>query len=718
MGAFHVVRKQLSRMRFPWRSGFSLLQRLPGTNVDYEKIIGDGSKSDIVMACVGWLMRVFPEPPLTMARRNADGDLEPIADHPMLDLLESPNPIYDGDTLLSATIMSYTIDGNAYWVVIRNGAGRPVELWWVPHTMIEPKSPHDGNDLISHYEYRPRGMPIDLPIKNVVHFRSALDPEDMRKGISPLKTVMRELFTDAEAANWTASLLRNGGVPGVVVSPVQGAKRDPSAGENLKTVRKYLDDRTSGDNRGSLLTVDGPVSVQQFGFNPQQMNLRDIRRLPEERSCAALGVSPLILHLGAGLDSSTYTNLPVAERQTYRSTLVPTWSRFARTIRAQLLSQFEREIKSFQVQYDTSAIEALQEDRSALSDRILKQLTNGAITLAECREKLGYDTGEGDQYDVFTRPINLIEIPSSVVGKIPSRLGLAVGEDDDEAPVQQDEPEEEPLPEAAGAARAGRRATKQLTEAQRALVTALQRDRVRLQEITATEVAAALESLGQRLEDAWRSLRSRDLDTRERKQDPVDDELITLLLLSPRVRSWSVDVMSPTFERHSLRTANATMGTINATLGLGVNIPDPVMRQLIIDGGTRLGLVDIDEAARRSIFQALHDGRAAGEGPATLGRRIRDYVPRGRFHQVGTRAELIARTETAWAQTRSAVASYRSSGVFDGVVAVDAQGGDTDAICEARNGQFFTFDEADIEASIEHPNGTFLVVPNLPTLIL
>jgi hypothetical protein len=33
-----------------------------------------------------------------------------------------------------------------------------------------------------------------------VHFRFGLDPDDPRKGYSPLKSVLREVFTDDEAA--------------------------------------------------------------------------------------------------------------------------------------------------------------------------------------------------------------------------------------------------------------------------------------------------------------------------------------------------------------------------------------------------------------------------------------------------------------------------------------------------------------------------------------
>ena len=672
MGARRFLRKQLNRMAFPRSTRWSWSSTLPATSVDYERLVGDGSRSDIVMAWVGWRMRVFTEPPVMMTRTTRSGEQQPVMSHPLLDLLETPNDVYDGATLLSATIMSYTVDGNAYWWIIPSRGGRPAQLWWIPHWMIEPKSPENGNQLISHYEYKPGLALHRLEPDRVVHFRNVLDPDDMRKGLSPLKTVMRELYSDAEAANWTAALLRNGGVPGVVVSPAQGARKDPNADRNLKTTRRYLKDRVSGDNRGGVLTISGPMTVQQFGFNPQQMNLRDLRRLPEERACAVMGIPPIIASLGAGLDKSTYTNYQVAERVVYRSNIVPTWNRFARTIRQQLLKHYEDDYQSYRIQFDTSEIDALQEDRTVLSDRLTKQLVSGGITLAEWRRQLGYDTGEGDQYEVFTRPINLIEIPANVVGRIPARVGVslepetppAIGAGDDEEGGDDDE-ESETEATRAGPAFDPRGPVlqipydddtdlvrKQITEAQQVLAAALYRIRERVQGVSASEIQAAFVDLGGRMEDAWRAIYADELKGLETKQDPNDELLIERLMQSIRVATWEDDVMAPTFDRQSMRTITASVSTVDSILGLGVNLPDFTMRQLVADGGTRLGLIDLNQQARDSVFQALHDGRAAGEGPAPLGRRIREYVPRGRFRHVATRALLIARTETAWVQNR------------------------------------------------------------------
>ena len=425
MAIREFLTKQLSQMlfgrttfRFPF-PGYA-----PRSKINYARELGDGTSSDIVMSNVHWLMTTVNEPPVMLYRRNAERAYQPVDTHPVLDLLESPNPHYDAGILLSATELSYIVDGNAYWVIIRSAAGRPVELWWAPHWMIEPRWALDGSDYISYYQYRTGAEPIRLDPEDVVHFRFGLDPDNQRKGLSRLKAVMRELFTDAEAANWTAALLRNGGVPGVVISP-DPQSEGPVSPDDLKATQDYVNDRYTGDNRGSPLVIGGATKVQMFGYNPQQMNLKDMRRLPEERGCAAIGMPPIISGFGAGLDRATYANYQEAERVVYRANLSPTWRSWGMTIRRQLLNQFEPDIGPYMVGFDTSEISALQEDKTVFVTRMLSELNGGGITLAEYREATGWPVE--DNFKVFIRPLNVVEIPVDMVGKLPDPDELQPG---------------------------------------------------------------------------------------------------------------------------------------------------------------------------------------------------------------------------------------------------------------------------------------------------
>ena len=70
---------------------------LPRTAIDYEREVGDGTKSDIGMAGVHWLMGAFPEAPVILNRLTSDGSPEPVLMHDFLSLLKRPNSYYSGE---------------------------------------------------------------------------------------------------------------------------------------------------------------------------------------------------------------------------------------------------------------------------------------------------------------------------------------------------------------------------------------------------------------------------------------------------------------------------------------------------------------------------------------------------------------------------------------------------------------------------------------------
>ena len=195
----------------------------------------------------------------------------------------------------------------------------------------------------------------------------------------------------------------------------------------------------------------------------------------------------------------------------------------------------------------------------------------------------------------------------------------------------------------------------------------------------------------------------------------TDAENVARIMRLLKISQWEQDALIPAWDGHYVRTLGMTVDTINSTLVLNVNIPDPVAREIVARGGTQRALLDIGGDTRSSIFRSLRAGRELGEGPFALARRIRDQVPPGRFVNAGPRyrATLIARTETKFAQNVSSLEAYKQSDVLDGVMVVDAQLGPTDSDCELVNGQFMTFEEAENLGELAHPNCTRSFSPHV-----
>ena len=86
---------------------------LPRSYRNYQRDVGDGSNSSIVLACVNWVCRNFPEAPLKLETKEAGDDYGVVGDHAIFELMERPNPFYSGILLWYATLFDWTVYGNA-----------------------------------------------------------------------------------------------------------------------------------------------------------------------------------------------------------------------------------------------------------------------------------------------------------------------------------------------------------------------------------------------------------------------------------------------------------------------------------------------------------------------------------------------------------------------------------------------------------------------------
>lgn len=389
--------RKMTFNRSPWR-----MLMLPSSRFDYAGAVGDGTGSSTVAAVLNWIARTFPEAPPALWKEDAYGQEEQILHHPMLHLLRKPNDYYTGLILWMATVVDYVVDGNAYWLKIRDQLGEVVQLWWVPHWMMEPRG--DETTLITHYDYTPNSEPVRISSDDVVHFRFGLDPNDPKKGYSQLKSVLREVFTDDEAANFTASLLRNMGVPGLVISPEKGTVLNPSDADAMK---EYVREKFGGDKRGEAMVMTGPTQIEQFGFSPDQLNLRDLRRIPEERVSAATGIPAIVVGFGAGLERSTFTNMGEARAAAYEAGLIPTQRILSEEVLFQLLTDFEPDVFTFRFAFDLRHVRVLQEDLYRLVQRHDLAVRGGWEKVSEARRALGLTVDPAGGDDVYLRMLNI-----------------------------------------------------------------------------------------------------------------------------------------------------------------------------------------------------------------------------------------------------------------------------------------------------------------------
>ncbi len=387
--------------------GAEFLGTLPRTAYPYGRDIRQGLDSNVIMSPVSWIMRTFTEAEAVVEARRLDRWTE-VEPHKLTALLKQPNQFYDGDALFKALVISYCLDGNGYILKRRNAIGEVLELWYAPHWMIEPKWPKDGSTFISHYEFRPgQGATQIIETRDVVHLRFGLDPRNPRKGFSPLRPLLREIFTDEEASNFAASVLRNQGFPGVVISPKEGMSQTKEVAKALKT--KFM--QWTGDRRGEPFVATQPTDISTFGFNSQQIQLTGLRDVSEERVCAMLGLPAAVVGFGAGLQS---VKVGATMRELVRLARVnvinPMANSFGKALTAQLLTDFVAQTKRFRVVFDMSDVSVFAEDEIEREERIMERVDGGVMTVADAQDALGMTVDETQR--IYLRDSNKVAVPA------------------------------------------------------------------------------------------------------------------------------------------------------------------------------------------------------------------------------------------------------------------------------------------------------------------
>jgi len=364
--------------------------------------LGNGESNSAVTACLQVLGISFSEAVMEVCTKDENGDKQIIPNHPLTLLMRRPNPFMSGDVLQSYIINAMHVHGNAYLLKQKNNAGELIALYPLMPSMVSPK----GNevDLITHYEYETEDETLKIDSTEIVHFKLGLDSNNHKQGYSPLKTVLREIYGDESAGQMATALLSNMGVPSVMITPKD--EFGPSEEEAQQIAQTYQQ-KVSGKNKGKPLVLSGAMNVEKLAFSPKDLDIGLLRRVPEERISAVLGVPAILAGLGAGLANATYSNARELREFFTENKLIPLWKMVAEELTQQiLLPNYDSSIYSY-AEYNFSEVRALQTDHNDLYTRINVGVQGGWVTVAEARNAVGLPSDETQNY--YLQGMNVIK---------------------------------------------------------------------------------------------------------------------------------------------------------------------------------------------------------------------------------------------------------------------------------------------------------------------
>lgn len=388
-------------------------------NTDYASLAREGYRENsVVHACVKEIAEAAAGVRWVLFRNLPDGGRGEIPIHPVLDLLQRPNPLQGKFEFFEALIAYLYLSGNTFleWV----GAGPP------PHPardrlgeepppreiyVLRPDRvrilPHPVT-LVEGYEYRVAGQTVRLPRDRVLHLK-LFHPLDDWYGLSPIQVAALAIDKMNAGDKWNAALLRNSAVPsGALVA------RERLTDQQFERLKTEMREQIQGvKNAREPLLLEQDLDWKELSISPKDMDWIEGIKLSALQIAQIYNIPPELI----GLQPATYQNRREARKALYTEVVCPALNRVRDAFNCWLTPRFGKELF---LDYDKDKIEALAEDQESLWKRANQ---TQFLTVNEKRRLVVYGDLPGG--DVLAPPPSrrTFNDPGTGPGSHPSRPG-------------------------------------------------------------------------------------------------------------------------------------------------------------------------------------------------------------------------------------------------------------------------------------------------------
>lgn len=324
--------------------------------------------------------------------------------HPLLKLLARPNLLQGGKKFKRSLVINYLFSGDSY-TIKQYGTGNkkvPVELYHIPPLNVQVVSGKSGIPL----KYKITGTTsVEIPVDQItgkspiIHI-SDVSPENTFNGLSPFTPAAVSVDLHNSALKWNYSLLENGAKPSMVIKAPNGTK---FTDEQKAQISEWLRKKQQGSaNAGAPLMLSG-MELEQWGFNPSDMDHKETVKDSANNICLAFGVPPVLV-TGEG---NTFNNVREARESFYENRVLPLLDEILDELNRSLVSDFG---ETLYLKYNADSISALESKRERKYDRVEKVKNAGIITTNEARLELGFEKLTSPLADTLLIPASNIPI--------------------------------------------------------------------------------------------------------------------------------------------------------------------------------------------------------------------------------------------------------------------------------------------------------------------
>jgi HK97 family phage portal protein len=316
-----------------------------------------------------------------------------VHNHPILRLLNRPNPFSAGAEFFENIYAYKLISGNAFIQMVAQENSPPKELHILrpDRVSIVPDDlgnvvgyVHKVNSIETFYPYNKlNGTSKILHIKN-------FHPLDDLRGLSSIEAAAFSIDQYNQAAAWNKSLLENAARPsGALIVKNNGAYDGNLSDDQYMRIKDQLEDVFMGSkNSGRPLLIEGGLEWQEMSLSPKDMDFIEAKNSAARDIALAIGVPPQLLGIPG---DNTYSNMQEARLALWEETIIPLLDHLTDSLNHWLVPMFGEGIH---IEYNVNDISGL----SARREKIWSRIENASfLSVNEKRQMVGLSPIDGGE---------------------------------------------------------------------------------------------------------------------------------------------------------------------------------------------------------------------------------------------------------------------------------------------------------------------------------
>lgn len=317
-----------------------------------------------------------------------------IESHPILDLLDSPNPVQSGYEF-RRNLMGYRLlNGNGYMYAVPNSLTGPKEMYLMRPDAVSYIKGQNMAEPVSGWRYSGIYGSLAISPQDLAHWRF-WNPVDDVLGLSPLMAAALSVQSSNDSRMWNVGQLQNGGKPSGTITTDMSL-----TAKQREDLKKELERKHGGAlNAGKVMVMEAGMHWEQMGMTAVEMDWLEGQGVSAREIALIYKTPPEIIGDSA---NKTYSNFKEAEEAFARSTIIPDLEELKSILNRWLVPKYKGE--KLWLDYDADAIAGLRNSRSQL----WSDLNNTSwLTINEKRQAAGYEPigMEGDV--IFVPAVNL-----------------------------------------------------------------------------------------------------------------------------------------------------------------------------------------------------------------------------------------------------------------------------------------------------------------------